>query len=198
VSFVVLAYTGFALKYPEAWWAVPLLQWEGTIGLRGWIHRFAAVVMLAAAAVHVVHMVVDRRARRCIAEMLPRRADWVEMKEKVSFLFGRRIAPPHEPWLGYVEKAEYLAVIWGTAVMAITGCLLWFEEWTLRWLPTWVVDLSTAVHFYEAILATLAILVWHFYAVIFDPVVYPMDMAWLTGRSKRRREAPAKSEPRRA
>jgi Ni/Fe-hydrogenase subunit HybB-like protein len=32
------------------------------------------------------------------------------------------------------------------------------------------------------VLATLAILVWHFYFVIFDPLVYPMDTAWLTGR----------------
>jgi hypothetical protein len=39
------------------------------------------------------------------------------------------------------------------------------------------------IHFYEAVLATLAILVWHFYAVFFDPVVYPMDPAWLSGRS---------------
>jgi hypothetical protein len=39
----------------------------------------------------------------------------------------------------------------------------------------------TAVHFYEAILASLAILVWHFYWVIFDPDVYPMDWTWWDG-----------------
>jgi hypothetical protein len=38
------------------------------------------------------------------------------------------------------------------------------------------------LHFLEAILATLAILIWHFYFVIFDPAVYPMDMTWLTGK----------------
>ncbi len=194
-SFFVLAYTGFALKYPESWWAAPLLHWESIFGLRGWIHRAAAVVMLGAAAVHVVHVILDRRARRCIVEMWPCRADWAEFKEKVLFLVGRRESASVEPWLGYVEKAEYLAVIWGTMVMAVTGFLLWFEEATLRWLPTWVADLATVVHFYEAILATLAILVWHFYSVIFDPAVYPMDTAWLTGRSARRREPPKAPEP---
>jgi hypothetical protein len=44
-------------------------------------------------------------------------------------------------------------------------------------------DVATSVHFYEALLATLAIVVWHFYTVIFDPDVYPMDTAWLTGVS---------------
>lgn len=34
---------------------------------------------------------------------------------------------------------------------------------------------------HEAVLATLAIVVWHFYHVIFDPDVYPMNWAWLDG-----------------
>jgi len=43
-------------------------------------------------------------------------------------------------------------------------------------------DVARTVHYYEAILATLAIIVWHFYFVIFNPDVYPMNLAWLTGR----------------
>ena len=27
------------------------------------------------------------------------------------------------------------------------------------------------------------ILIWHLYGVIYDPVVYPVDPAWVTGRS---------------
>jgi hypothetical protein len=49
-------------------------------------------------------------------------------------------------------------------------------------LPRWWLDVATAIHFYEAILATLAILVWHFYQVFFDPDVYPMNWAWYDGR----------------
>jgi hypothetical protein len=59
----------------------------------------------------------------------------------------------------------------------------------LRWFPKWVGDVATAIHFYEAILASLAIVVWHFYFVIFDPLVYPMDLAWLTGREHPARAA---------
>ena len=35
---------------------------------------------------------------------------------------------------------------------------------------------------YEAILATFAILIWHSYMVVFDPLVYPMDTAWIDGK----------------
>ena len=37
LSFPTLVFTGFALKYPEAWWARPLLLWEGHVAFRG--HR---------------------------------------------------------------------------------------------------------------------------------------------------------------
>jgi len=183
VSFLVLVYTGFALKYPETWWAAPLVAWESKIGLRGLLHRSAAVAMIAAAVLHAVHLVMSREARQCIREMRPKRADLTELRERVRWLVGRTAHPPLAPRVGYIEKVEYLAVIWGTLVMAATGFALWMETLVLRWLPSWVLDVATVIHFYEAVLASLAILVWHFYSVIFDPAVYPMDPAWLTGHS---------------
>jgi hypothetical protein len=75
--------------------------------------------------------------------------------------------------------------VWGTIVMAITGVLLWLNDWILAHLPhpATILDVSTAIHFYEAILATAAIVIWHFYAVIFDPEVYPVKWTFLTGRA---------------
>ena len=35
----------------------------------------------------------------------------------------------------YAEKAEYWALVWGTAVMAVTGVVLWFNDWILAHLP---------------------------------------------------------------
>jgi hypothetical protein len=82
----------------------------------------------------------------------------------------------------YAEKAEYWALVWGLLVMAATGLLLWFKVLVSVWLPRWWMDVATAIHFYEAVLATLAIIVWHFYQVFFDPDVYPMNWAWWDGK----------------
>ena len=83
----------------------------------------------------------------------------------------------------YTENGLAIVAIWiSTLVTAITGLVLWFENFTLTWLPGWVPEAATVLHFLEAILATLAILIWHFYFVIFDPAVYPMDTTWLTGK----------------
>jgi len=194
VSFLVLVYTGFALKYPESLWAAPLLSWEDRFGFRGWLHRGAALLLLAALLIHVVHVIASRRARRCIAGMIPKLHDVTEFRERLRWFLGWRRDPMKSPALGYPEKLEYLALMWGIVVMTLTGFMLWFENAMLRWFPKWLGDVATAIHFYEAILASLAILVWHFYFVIFDPVIYPMDFAWLTGRENPARTAEREHE----
>ena len=183
VSFVTLVYTGFALTYPESWWAVPLLHWENELGLRGLLHRVAAVIMLGALGWHAVLLVVSRRLRACLAGLAWSRRDLRDVLGRLAYLLGRRAEPPRAGKFSYVEKVEYWAFLWGSMVMVLTGVVLWFENVSLHYLPKWATDIATAVHFYEAILATLAIAVWHFYWVMFDPEVYPMDTAWLTGRA---------------
>ena len=141
-------------------------------------------VMIAALLHHVVHLMVDRRARRCLLRgMMPNWHDVTEFRERVRWFFGWRKEPVRSPKLGYPEKMEYIALMWGCIVMAVTGFMLWFENPMLRWFPKWIGDVATAIHFYEAVLASLAIVVWHFYFVIFDPIVYPMDTAWFTGKA---------------
>jgi hypothetical protein len=60
--------------------------------------------------------------------------------------------------------------------------MLWAKLSVGSWLARWWLDVATAIHFYEAVLATLAIVVWHFYQVFFDPDVYPMNWAWWDGK----------------
>jgi cytochrome b subunit of formate dehydrogenase len=181
VSFIVLVYTGFALTFPETWLFRWLAELERGYAWRSWIHRTAALVMTGAAVWHLAYLASDR-GRRFLADMLPRVRDIREAVQNVAFLFGvRRERPPFDRF-SYIEKAEYWAVVWGTVIMAVTGFGLWFETAALRLVPLWVLDLFTMIHYYEALLATLAILVWHFYSVIFNPDVYPLNWTWLTGR----------------
>ncbi len=186
-SFMVLVWSGFALKYPDAWWAMPLVAYESAYPFRGTIHRIAAAVLVAVSIIHVISLLVNRRLRTHWLTMLPRRNDVYEMLGALAYNLGLRSTKPVISPHSYVEKVEYWAVVWGTFIMAVTGFLLWFNNWSLRWMPKSWLDAATSIHFYEAVLASLAILIWHFYTVIFDPDVYPMDPAWLTGRSVRRR-----------
>jgi formate dehydrogenase gamma subunit len=182
LSFPTLVFTGFALKFPEAWWARPLLVWEGHFAFRGIVHRTAAVVLVAATVYHVIHLALNRRDRLFLKAMLPQIKDAKDLVQVLSYNLGLTKIEPRFAKFNYAEKMEYWAFLWGTAVMAVSGLLLWFNNFTLRYLPKWVSDAATAVHYYEALLATFSILIWHFYMVIFDPLVYPMDTAWLNGK----------------
>jgi cytochrome b subunit of formate dehydrogenase len=188
-SFLILVWSGFALKYPSQWWARPMLFWEGSSPVRSLVHRTAAVVFIAVAIMHVVSLLASRRLRRHWRELLPARRDVSEAVGTFGYNLGVLSERPALPEHSYVEKAEYWAVVWGAVVMILSGAMLWANSFALAWLPKSLLDLATAVHFYEAVLATLAILAWHFYSVIFDPDVYPLDAAALTGFSTRPRHA---------
>lgn len=182
LSFPTLVYTGFALKFPGQWWAQPLLLWEKHVAFRGWLHRVAAVILVAATVYHLIHIAVNRRDRAFLKAMLPRWSDVTGLLHKVRYNLGLAKDEPTFEKFNYAEKLEYWAFLWGTAVMALSGFLLWFNNFTLRHFAKWTADAATAIHYYEAILAAFSILLWHFYLVIFDPIVYPMDTAWLDGK----------------
>jgi cytochrome b subunit of formate dehydrogenase len=206
ISFLTLVWTGFALKYPDQWWARPLLLMEGAYPVRSLIHRIAASVFVAVTLTHLVSLVVSRKLRAHWKEMLPTTNDPREALANFAYNLGLGSEPPGRSSHSYVEKAEYWAVVWGAVVMIATGLLLWANNLVLKLLPKSWLDVATSVHFYEAVLATLAILVWHFYPVIFDPDVYPLNTAFLTGITVRQQEhsrergpgRPARSDDREA
>ncbi|HTS13434.1 MAG TPA: cytochrome b/b6 domain-containing protein [Candidatus Limnocylindrales bacterium] len=191
ISFPVLVVTGFALKFPDSWWARPFLLWEGHFAFRGTLHRIAAVVLLTALGYHIVNLIVDRRAAMIIRHMVPRIRDFRDLQDMFAYNLGFSDERPVFGEFSYVEKMEYLAYMWGTIVMAFTGFILWFNTVALRYFPKWVLDASAALHYYEAILATFAILIWHMYSVVFDPDIYPLDRVQLEVTQPREPESGA-------
>jgi cytochrome b subunit of formate dehydrogenase len=183
VSFIVLVISGFALKFPEAGWVQLFHALDPKAALRGLSHRLAAIVMILATGFHFVHLAMVKRDRIILKELLPGWQDAKDIWNMFRYNLGFTTQRPTFGMFGYAEKMEYWAFMWGTVVMAVTGLLLWAKNWSLANFPVWVMDAATAAHWYEAILATLSILVWHWYLVILDPDVYPMDMAWLTGKA---------------
>ncbi len=182
VSFIVLVITGFALRYPDAAW----VRFTAGIGLtepmRGTAHRVAGVLLVVFGIWHVIWILASRHGRREMKAMFPR---WDDFKDLVDNLRYHTFRSKREAWIGrygYPEKVEYWSLVWGIVLMTLTGLVLWFPEAAARWFPSWTIAASQTIHFYEAWLAALAIVVWHFFFVIFHPDVYPMNWAWMTGR----------------
>ncbi|MFY9852931.1 MAG: cytochrome b/b6 domain-containing protein [Terracidiphilus sp.] len=178
-SFIVLVITGFALKFPDSWFAHVLGMGER---FRGIIHRVAGVVLIGAGFYHVFYLAMAKEGRRLILDIAPRLKDAFDAWATMRYYLGLGGEKPKFGRFNYAEKAEYWALVWGTGLMAVTGVMIWAKVWVGDLLARWWVDVATAIHFYEAILATLAIVVWHFYQVFFDPDVYPMNWAWWDGK----------------
>ena len=180
-SFIVLVITGFALKFPNSWIAALLGNGNGE-KLRSIIHRIAGVALIGAGIYHIFYLAMAKEGRRLILDIAPRPRDAFDAWATMRYYLGLSKEKPKFGRFNYAEKAEYWALVWGTGLMAVTGVMMWAKVWVGDLLARWWVDVATAIHFYEAILATLAIVVWHFYQVFFDPDVYPMNWAWWDGK----------------
>jgi len=178
-SFIVLVLTGFALKFPDSWYASMLSLGEH---MRGLLHRIAAVVLISVSLYHLFDIAITRQGRKLVRDLLPTLDDVRGAWQNIAYYLGLTSRKPEFPRFNYAEKAEYWALVWGMIVMAVTGIMLWAKVFVGNHMARWWLDVATAIHLYEAILATLAIIVWHFYQVFFDPDVYPMNWAWWDGK----------------
>ena len=182
LSFTVLVITGFMLRFPDSWWVDALRRvWHDLFEARSIIHRVAGVGMGAASLFHIYYLALTVRGREFLRDMLPRPGDLADVWSAALYYLGLRRERPRFGRFSYIEKAEHWALVWGTVVMAGTGVILWFQDPAIALLSKLGWDAARSIHFYEAVLATLAILVWHIYFVIFNPDVYPMNLAWLKG-----------------
>jgi formate dehydrogenase gamma subunit len=179
LSFITLAVTGFALKFPDSGLAHLLGSSES---VRRWIHRIAGIVLLLTGLFHLIHISMTKEGRRLVGDLFPVKKDLADAWQAIRYLAGHSDEKPKIGRFGYAEKMEYWAVLWGTIIMGATGLMIWFKLDVTRFLPRWVVDVALTIHYYEAVLACLAIVVWHFYHVIFDPDIYPLNTACWNGR----------------
>ncbi|HEX2619853.1 MAG TPA: c-type cytochrome domain-containing protein, partial [Phototrophicaceae bacterium] len=65
----------------------------------------------------------------------------------------------------FEEKMEYWAFVWGAIIMGATGFMMWNPISTVKFLPGEVIPAAKAAHGGEALLAVLAIIIWHLYGV---------------------------------
>jgi cytochrome b subunit of formate dehydrogenase len=177
ICFIVLAITGFMLKLPEDIVAKFGEAKDVMFYYRGLLHRIAGTIMILVSIYHVFYLLFKTAGRRWLVDMLPRFKDLSDLFGTMLYYLRFRVRPPEYDRFYYKQKLEYGALIAGATLMSVTGLLLWTEQ---RW-PKFVLDIAAIVHGMEAILACLAIMVWHMYEVHLRPRKFPIDNLWITG-----------------
>jgi cytochrome b subunit of formate dehydrogenase len=164
-SFTLLGLTGIPQKYADS----PLSQaiiaaFGGIEGIR-LVHHVAAFVLLVLSIYHIIAVLYKVIVQRTSLDMLPVIEDFTHLFQDIQYYLGLR---KHRAYFGrysYGEKLEYLAVVWGTIIMAITGFMMWNPIATTRLMPGAAIPAAKAAHGGEALLAVLSIILWHMYNV---------------------------------
>ena len=164
-SFTILGLTGLAQKFSASPVSLFVLQTLGGIEGTRRIHHIAAFVMMWVTAYHIIAVLYRIIVLRVRWTMMPLMDDFTHLFQDVAYYLGIR---KHKAFYGrynYAEKMEYLAVVWGTIIMGLTGFMMWNPITTATYLPGEAIPAAKAAHGGEAILAVLAIIIWHMYHV---------------------------------
>ena len=182
VSFTMLVFTGI----PQKFYDVPAM--EGIIGLLGgidntrFVHRFFAIVMVLESVYHIGYLAFSFAVGRGRLSMLPIPKDVRDLFGMIAYYVGKRKEPPLFDRYDYRQKFEYWGVVWGTAVMVVTGLMMVYPTWTTRILPGQFIPAARAAHGGEALLAFLVIVIWHLYNTHLSPGRFPLDKVIFTGK----------------
>jgi len=184
IFFIVLVISGFSLSFPDSIFT-QLIARTFDLGedQRGFVHRVAGVGLTITTIWHILSITLTQRGRQELKALAFKWRDMRDAFQNVMYHLGLSKTKPKFDRFDYSEKMEYWAFMWGTVIMILTGLMMWFPALLAQHLgmgKIWV-DVATVIHYYEAWLATLAIIIWHFFFVVFHPEEYPMAMSWVTG-----------------
>ena len=189
LCFFTLAFTGLTLKFSYTGWAVILSHLMGGFETAGYIHRFAAVIMVSVFVTHITDVFKMRKKEYGSWKellfgpdsMLLNKKDLQDLIGSLKWFIGLGERPEYGRWT-YWEKFDYFAVFWGIFVIGSTGLTLWFPQFFTQFLPGWVINIATIIHSDEALLATGFIFTVHFFNTHLRPEKFPMDIVIFSGR----------------
>ncbi|MCL4868642.1 MAG: cytochrome C [Anaerolineae bacterium] len=165
ISFTILGVTGLPQKYAT----LPFCQWligaMGGIEMVRLVHRAAAVILVLGSFYHILTSAYRLFVKHERMRMLPDKKDLQDLIDTVRYNLGFTHERPKMAKFNFGEKFEYWAVVWGTLIMAITGFILWNPIAFAAFLPGQLIPAAKAAHGGEALLAILAIIIWHMYNV---------------------------------
>ena len=165
LSFTTLGLTGLPQKFPSAPLSIAFVNILGGIETLRSIHHFAAIVMMLGTAWHLLVFGYMAYVRRTRLSMLPSLQDMKDGIQALLYNLGFAKTFPQMGRYTFEEKMEYWAFVWGAIVMGATGFMMWNPITTARFLPGEVIPAAKAAHGGEAVLAVLAIIIWHMYGV---------------------------------
>lgn len=181
-----LAITGFSLFFSDTAFARWIIALEGGIETRGILHRIFAIGLMVLSVWQILYVVFTDRGHRQIMAMLPRWKDFRDVLDLFKYYLGRQSELPPFGRFTPLQKLQYWGAVVGSALMILTGLVLWLHTPVMAMVPKWVVDVTTIIHGYEGLILFMILFFWHFYIVHFTRGNFPLQKSIFNGRISRR------------
>ncbi|PWB61801.1 MAG: cytochrome B [Deltaproteobacteria bacterium] len=181
-SVILLIVTGMPIKFPNFILSRFVISLWGGINNSTIVHRIGALMLVYFMVHHLLYTILSRDGRRDFVLLLPMPKDLRDAVQNIRYFLGKVKEKPRFGRFSYIEKFDYWAVYWGCIIMIGSGAFLWGESIALKYFPKFVLDIAHEMHSDEALLATLAIVIWHFYNVHFNPERFPGTLMWWHGQ----------------
>jgi formate dehydrogenase subunit gamma len=179
---MLLIITGLPIKFHEAPAAEFIIHLLGGPNITRILHRIGAIGLTIVGLYHLWYCMAFEEGRRNFGLLLPSPRDLKDFLQQMGYYLGLKKDRPLYDRFSYIEKFDYWAVYWGMVVMITSGYVLWFMEKAINQFGKVAYDIAREAHSDEGLLATLAIIIWHFYNVHFNPKKFPGSLTWWHGR----------------
>lgn len=184
-AFTLLSVSGIPLMFPEAKTAQLTIDLLGGVDEAALIHRIGAVLLIITAIIHAVWVAIWIGRGKRWSPILFNFQDAKDSLTMLKYSWGLSKERPQMGRYAPPEKFEYFAAAMGTLVMTGTGLLMWFPEFSAKYVTGAGVQLAQIMHGHEGVLAVVVILIIHVCWVHFMPGFWPMSMVWITGRIRK-------------
>jgi cytochrome b subunit of formate dehydrogenase len=120
-SFLLLAFTGWGLKYAYQEPASAWISFWGGAKMAGIIHRVAGITMLLDFIYHQFYLVNQARKGGFRLSLVPMPKDVIDAVHNFMYFFGLRKEKPYFAKFNYMQKFDYWAVYWGMVIIGASG-----------------------------------------------------------------------------
>lgn len=173
-TFILLAYTGFPLMFPDEWWSKWMISSVGGFDNRTFIHHGAGLIMIGVSVYHVVYHILEKPRYDVLFNM----DDISNFLQQIRYSLRYSDERPKSGRYTWKQKFEYFGAGFGAVVMGFTGILMWKPFEAMQYFPIGIIQVANLFHTWEAVLASIAVFIGHFYDEHLEK--FP-NMSWLTG-----------------
>jgi cytochrome b subunit of formate dehydrogenase len=196
ISTLILIISGIPLKFPHSGWAKFVINLLGGPDIARQLHHLGALGLIFVGIYHLLYTFISKDGKRDFFLLILKKKDLLDLKTQIFYFIGKTKEKARFGRFSYIEKFDYWAVYWGLVIMIGTGAIMWLFQGKFeplffglinlpfgpRIVDNYIHAIAREAHSDEALLATLAIIIWHFYNVHLNPHKFPMSKVWINGK----------------